>query len=134
MRRPIIILLLLALVSCSPRVITNTVVKRDTLYVANHVRDSIYFRDSIYIKEQLKGDTVYIREYRDRWRDRIKEVHDTVVRHQTDTVALQTTIEKKVEQPVKGWKKVRLRAFLPLLLLALVGWRRELLKLIKMVL
>lgn len=41
-------------------------------------------RDSVYIREVLKGDTVYLThiEYRDRWRTRL--VHDTIIR--TDSI------------------------------------------------
>lgn len=117
--------------SCTPRIITQIQVQRDTTYIANHVRDSIYFRDSIYIKEQVKGDTIYIVKYRDRWRDRVLQVHDTITRHQIDTIATETIIERKVEQPLGWGKKMRLRAFLPLLILALIGWRREIYKLFK---
>ena len=40
--------------------------------------DTILLRDSIYIRESIRGDTIYLThtEYRDRWR--IREVHDTV--------------------------------------------------------
>ena len=126
-----LIITLFLLPSCHPRVITQLQVHRDTTYVTAYLRDSVVRRDSIYIKEYIKGDTIYIVKYRDRWRDRYKEVHDTLIRHQTDTIALQTTIERKVEQPLGFGKKMRLRAFLPLLILALVGWRREIYKLIR---
>lgn len=131
MKRLHLVTICLLLASCSPRVITNTVVQRDTMYVANHVRDSVYFRDSIYIKEWQKGDTIRIVEYRDRWRERYKEVHDTITRHQTDTIAVERTIEKKVEQPIRGAKKIKIRAFWWLVAVALIGWRKEIYKLVK---
>lgn len=127
-RLPLIALFLLA--SCTPRVITQIQVQRDTTYIANHVRDSVYFRDSIYIKEWQKGDTIRIVEYRDRWREKVKEVHDTITRHQTDTIAVERTIEKKVEQPIRGAKKIKIRAFWWLVAVALIGWRREIYKVI----
>jgi len=106
-------------------------VQRDTTYVTAYLRDSVVHRDSIWIKEQTKGDTIRITEYRDRWRERVRVQHDTIIRHQVDTIAVQSTIEKKVEQPLGWWKKVRLRAFWAILILALVGWRREIYKLFK---
>lgn len=131
MNRLHLVTICLLLVSCSPRIIERVQVQRDTTYVTAYLRDSVVRRDSIWIKEVAKGDTIRITEYRDRWRERVREVHDTIIRHQTDTIALQTTIERKVEQPLGWWKKVRLRAFLPLLIVALVGWRREIYKLIR---
>jgi hypothetical protein len=119
----------LCLVSCSPRIIER--VQRDTTYVTAYLRDSVVRRDSIYIREQVKGDTIYIDKYRDRWRERVRVQHDTIIHHQIDTIAVQRTIERKVEQPLGWWKKVRLRAFWAILILALVGWRREIYKVIK---
>ena len=129
--KPVIAAVCLIMASCQPRTITQIQVQRDTTYIANHVRDSIYFRDSIYIKEWQKGDTIRIVEYRDRWRDRVLQVHDTITRHQIDTIALQTTIERKVEQPIRGAKKIKIRAFWWLVAVALIGYRREIYKLVK---
>ena len=46
--------------------------------------DTIYLRDSVYVREVLKGDTIYLTrtQYRDRWRTQI--VHDTVLK--TDSI------------------------------------------------
>lgn len=121
----------LCLVGCSPRIVEHIRIEHDTTDIANHVRDSIYFRDSIYIKEWQKGDTIRIVEYRDRWREKVKEVHDTITRHQTDTIAVERTIEKKVEQPIRGAKKIKIRAFWWLVAVALIGWRKEIYKLVK---
>lgn len=123
--------LALLLASCQPRVIEHLIVQRDTTIVTNHVKDSVFIRDSIYVKEQQKGDTIRITEYRDRWRERIKEVHDTTIVTKCDTMAVERIKEVQVSKPLPIGKKLRLRAFLPLLLLALVGWRREIIGLIK---
>lgn len=120
----------LLLVSCQPRVIEHLIVQRDTTYITQHSRDSVFFRDSIYIKEQVKGDTIYIKEYRDRWRDRIKEVHDTIINLRVDSVAVERVKEVKVEKPLPIGKKLRLWAFLPLLALAVIGWRKEIVKIL----
>ena len=131
MNRLHLVTICLLLVSCSPRIIERVQVQRDTTYVTAYLRDSVVHRDSIWIKEQTKGDTIRITEYRDRWRERVRVQHDTIIHRQVDTIAVQRTIEKKVEQPLGWWKKVRLRAFWAILILALVGWRREIYKVIK---
>ena len=131
MNRLHLVTICLLLVSCSPRIIERVQVQRDTTYVTAYLRDSVVHRDSIWIKEQTKGDTIKITEYRDRWRERVRVQHDTIIHRQIDTIAVQRTIEKKVEQPLGWWKKVRLRAFWAILILALVGWRREIYKVIK---
>ena len=53
--------------------------------------DTIYQHDSIFIREIVRGDTVYLTrtEWRDRWRTQL--VHDTV--HHTEFV------EKIIEKP-----------------------------------
>ena len=93
------------LTSCSPKIVEHIVIQRDTTMV--HHRDSIFTKDSVYIKEWMKGDTVYIDRfrdryiYKDRWRDSIsvREVHDT------------TTVEKKVEKELTAGQKTKIGAF-----------------------
>ena len=103
-----------ALSSCSPKIVERVVVQHDTTTV--HHRDTTYRRDSVYIREWMKGDTVYVDRYRDRyvfrdrWRDSVsvREVHDT------------TAVEVKVEKPLSWAQKAKIGAF-PWVLLALLG-------------
>ena len=99
---------------CSPKIVERIVVQHDTTTV--HHRDTTYRRDSIYIREWMKGDTVYVDRFRDRdifrdrWRDSVsvREVHDT------------TAVEVKVEKNLSWSQKAKIGAF-PWLLLALIG-------------
>ena len=99
---------------CSPKIVERIVVQRDTTVV--HHRDSIFTKDSVYIREWMKGDTVYVDRFRDRyifrdrWRDSVsvREVHDT------------TAVEVKVEKPLSWSQKAKIGAF-PWLLLAFLG-------------
>ena len=108
------IILLALLSACSPKIVERIVVQRDTTVV--HHRDSILRRDSVWMKEYVKGDTVFIERYkdryvfRDRWRDsiQVRERHDT------------TTVEVKVERQLTWAQKAKIGAF-PWVLLALVG-------------
>ena len=103
-----------ALSSCSPKIVERVVVQHDTTTV--HHRDTTYRRDSIYIREWAKGDTVYVDRFRDRyvfrdrWRDSVtvREVHDT------------TAVQVEVEKPLSWAQKAKIGAF-PWVLLALVG-------------
>ena len=124
------VLLLLILAGCSPKVIEPIAHKRDTTYVEHTQIDSIYRRDSIFVKE--RGDTVYI--YKERIRDQYKLFRDTVTVVRIDSVAYEALKEVKVIQPISTWKQVKIRAFWPLLLAlaAALIWifRRPILRLI----
>ena len=104
----------MALPACSPKIIERVVVQRDTLQV--HHRDSIFTKDSVYIREWMKGDTVYLDRfrdryiYKDRWRDsiQVRERHDT------------TTVEVKVERELSWAQRAKIKAF-PWLLLSVIG-------------
>ena len=63
--------------------------------------DTVVIRDSIYIREVMRGDTVYLTrtEWRDRWRTQL--VHDTV--HHTEFV--EKIIEKPPEKYVPKFHK-----------------------------
>ncbi len=65
--------------------------------------DSIYVRDSIYIKELLKGDTVTVLEYR--YRDRFRYLHDTLVVRDTIPVYVPREVVK-VDHSLTWWQKV----------------------------
>ena len=113
-----VVLILLPILSagCSPKIIERVVYQRDTTVV--HHRDTTYRRDSIWMKEYVKGDTVYIEKYkdrfvyRDRWRDSVRVVRDSV--------AVETIKEVKVEKPLSWSQKAKIGAF-PWILLALIG-------------
>lgn len=121
---------LLLLSGCSLlRPVETVRTQHDT--VAVHHRDSIHLRDSIYIREWVRGDTVFVDRYRDRYlyRDRWRDS----IRIQHDTTAVYRTKEVKVEQPLGGWRRFKIGAFWWLLALALVGWRKQLLRVAKWV-
>ena len=114
----VVVLILLPILSagCSPKIVERVVYQKDTTVV--HHRDTTYRRDSIWMKEYVKGDTVYIEKYkdrfvyRDRWRDSIRVVRDSV--------AVETIKEVKVEKPLSWSQKAKIGAF-PWILLALIG-------------
>ena len=63
--------------------------------------DTVVVRDSVFVREVMKGDTVYLTrvEWRDRWR--IREVHDTI--HNTKYIT--QTIEHPPEKYVPKFYK-----------------------------
>ena len=113
-RTVLVLLAAMLCAGCSPKIVERIVVQHDTTTV--HHRDTTFRRDSIYIREWMKGDTVYVDRfrdryvYRDRWRDSVtvREVHDTT--------AVQVPVEKKLT-----WaQKAKINLF-PWTLLALIG-------------
>ena len=87
------ILLMSAICSCrSIQYVPVESVKYDSVYLDKLVRDSIYERDSIYIRES--GDTVY--KYRDRYIYRNKLVRDTMYISSTDSTPVPYPVEKQL--------------------------------------
>ena len=79
-------IILLVSVSCSSTKSMPVVQSNDTTsFIQRSARvDTVYLRDSVFVSEKQRGDTVYLTrvEWRDRWRTRM--VHDTIVR--TDSI------------------------------------------------
>lgn len=86
------------LAGCSPKVITQTEYKTDIQYRDRWHTDSVYVRDSVYIRE--KGDTVWMERWHTAWRDREVVRTDTVMR--CDTVRRETV---RRERYVPGFYK-----------------------------
>lgn len=101
------LIIFFSLPGCSPKIVERVIVQHDSTTV--HHRDSVFAKDSVYIKEWMKGDTVYIDRYRDRyiykdrWRDSISV--------RVDSVAVETIKEVKVEKPLSWWQKAKIGAF-----------------------
>ena len=62
-----------------------------TEYVYKESKDTAYVRDSVYIKEVQKGDTVRITEYRDRYQFRYITLTDTIIR--LDSISVPYPVE-----------------------------------------
>ena len=93
-----------ALCSCTRKVYVPTETVR-TEYkdrVVENLRvDTVAMRDSVAV--YVNGDTVRITKYRDRWRTRIIERHDTIVSVKRDSVAVPYPVEK----PLTKWQRVK---------------------------
>ena len=62
----------------------------------NVTHDTVYLRDSVYVSERQRGDTVYLTrvEWRDRWRTRVER--DTVVDVRVEKEVVQLPPERYV--------------------------------------
>lgn len=98
--------------SCgAARVHTQTIYVRDTTYVSKVQVDSVYKRDSVFVKE--KGDTIY--KYVERYRDRYKFLRDTIYRYKVDSVYVDKERVVKVEKQLTAWQRFKMRGFWALL-------------------
>ena len=50
---------------CSPRIVEK--VRTEYVYQDVHHRDTLVTKDSVYIREWMKGDTVFVDKFRDRY-------------------------------------------------------------------
>ena len=94
--------LIVFFVSCkSVEVVGSSEVKDVQKFSVARSVDTIYLHDSVFVREVMRGDTVYLTrmEWRDRWRTRV--VHDTV-RH---TEYVDRVVEKPPERYVPPFYK-----------------------------
>lgn len=75
-----------------------------TEYVYRDRVDTSYVKDSVYIKEYVKGDTVRLVEYR--YRDRFRYVYknDTIAVRDTISVVVEKVVVKE-DHTLKKWQK-----------------------------
>ena len=104
----VIIILLACLSFCGctkTEYVTVEKIRTDTTYITKHQRDSIWLHDSVYVKEWMKGDTVY--RDRDRWHTVYRETksRDTIYRATHDTIPQPYPVIKEVEKPLSRRQK-----------------------------
>lgn len=115
------ILLTSAICSCrSVQYVPVETVRLDSIYINKVQRDSIYERDSIYIRD--KGDTVFVEKYKYKYIDKFKR--DTMYVTKVDSIQVPYPVEKKLTkwQSIKielgGWAFGIIIAFS----LIIIGW------------
>lgn len=82
--------------------------------------DSTFHRDSIYIREYIRGDTIYIDRWRDRWREKTVIRTDTVYQDK-ETIILPP--EKYVPKTIKWLAYIGVAAIVAFLLWLLLKIR-----------
>ena len=101
MKQFVFCMLLLTLFGCRGYKVVESsheAVRRDTAFAVREKTDSIYFRDSIIVKEAVRGDTVFVEKTA--WKTRYKTAvrTDTVYVARTDSAAVTQHVQEK-EQP-----------------------------------
>ena len=111
------VITILALPSC--RSLEPTISGTHNLSLMAHTshHDTVVLRDSVFISERQRGDTIYLTrtEWRDRWRTQI--VHDTI----RNTEYITQTIESPPQRYVpKFYKTSTILFYLSLLIMAVI--------------
>ena len=101
MKQIVFCLLLLTFFGCRGYKVVESsheAVRRDTVFAVRESTDSVYFRDSIIVKEAMRGDTVFVEKTA--WKTRYKTAirTDTVYVARTDSTAVTQHVQEK-EQP-----------------------------------
>lgn len=90
--------LLIMCCSCTRAVyVPQTSIYRDSIYLTQYKRDSIYMRDSVF--QWLKADTMYIEKWHTKYIERLST--DTLYIERNDTIREPYPIEK----PLTYWQK-----------------------------
>jgi hypothetical protein len=115
------------LVGCKTqeRIVQVETARTDTTFITRQQRDSIWLHDSVFVREKMSGDTLYL--LRDRWRTKFVErtQHDTIYISSHDTIPRPYPVEVEVEKPLSWWQRFRLHLGTAILLVLGGGvvWR-----------
>ena len=114
-----LILSMMCLILLSCRSLEPTISGTHNLSLIAHTshHDTVVLRDSVFISERQRGDTIYLTrtEWRDRWRTQI--VHDTI----RNTEYITQTIESPPQRYVpKFYKTSTILFYLSLLVMAVI--------------
>ena len=106
MKQFVFCMLLLTLFGCRGYKVVESsheAVRRDTAFSVREKTDSIYFRDSIIVKEAVRGDTVFVEKTA--WKTRYKTAirTDTVYVARTDSASVTKHVQEKEQPNIYKW-------------------------------
>ena len=93
--------------------VPQTSVQRDSIYITQYKRDSIYMHDSVFV--HMKADTLIVERWRTRYVERL--VSDTLYIEKADTLRIPYPVEK----PLSTMQKIEIRLCRALLAVAAVS-------------
>ena len=96
----LILLFLLLLCGCRTEYVPIESVRYDSVMIEKLMRDSVFVRDSVYLKE--KGDTIY--KYKDRFVYVYKNRVDTFFAEKIREIEVPVPVERKLS----WWERVKL--------------------------
>lgn len=105
----IFLALIMLMTGCTTtKYVTVPEIHHDTVRITKEQRDSIFLRDSIYVHEEQKGDTVLMRieKWHTKYHDRL--LRDTMYIARRDTVGVPYPVEKKVPAQLSWFKQMQI--------------------------
>lgn len=93
---------------------------RDTVRIVMNHRDSIHILDSVYVKEYMRGDTVFIDKYRQVWR--YKEVANIDTIYVSKDKYIRYTVKERLPWYSSVFVAISTMLTLLLLLVLAVAW------------
>jgi hypothetical protein len=88
--------------SCTRTVyVPQTSIQRDSIYITQYKRDSVYMHDSIF--QWLKADTMYIEKWHTKYIERLST--DTLYMEKADTLRIPYPVEKQLSM----WQQMQIR-------------------------
>ena len=96
----ILLLIMYFFCECRTEYVPLEVVKRDSVFIASLDRDSIFVRDSVFVRE--KGDTVY--KYKDKYVYVYKNLVDTFFVYRDREVEVPVPVERKLS----WWERMKM--------------------------
>lgn len=115
---------------CSRTIIEERpVYVHDTLTTVQLRVDSVLHHDSIYVETFMRGDTVFLTKYTERWHDRIKLRTDTIREVKEIPVTITKTEVKEVPAKLTKWQRFaqglgNMTFFLSIAAVAVYLWRK----------
>lgn len=93
-----------SLSACKSNVAIVERVRVDTTYISKVQRDSIYLHDSVAVRQEIKGETIYA--YVDRWHTKYKYIVrvDTLTRARVDSIPYPVEIVRQVPRHRAWWE------------------------------
>ena len=93
-----------SLSACKSNVAIVERVRVDTTYISKVQRDSIYLHDSVAVRQEVKGETIYA--YVDRWHTQYKYIvrTDTLTRARVDSIPYPVEIVRQVPRHRSWWE------------------------------
>lgn len=97
------IAVLISMCSCTRTVyVPQTTIQRDSIYITQYKRDSIYMHDSIF--QFLKADTLIVEKWHTKYIERLST--DTLYIEKADTLRIPYPVEKELSYIQRAWIKL----------------------------